>query len=329
MTYIWNLLMILFAGWLNTLMVVPAVMIVNYVHPLTEPMAWASSLLTAVGAADTYDNRILCLAVAVMTAGGALYIIAGYIPPLRGLNRVLMGAVPPECFQDHNKTLNAALIHLSEKSGIPAEEIRKKYYFTIIEEGSPNAWAYGTRDISITTGLIGRASPRIVAATIAHEIGHHLIGDTYFATFYNGMWRSTWLCIQIIRAATFLLGLLRFLPVIGIVCALLTWVPAILSWIFYILQRIPQALLQNFFLRQSEFKADANIVKMGLGEEGIEMLQFFLKVCGDTSLFFLPFVDHPRTKSRIKHIQKLMEKQNGYVPAPRAVLSVSDIPPAK
>ena len=327
MSCFWNTIMILFAAGINTLLVVPAVMIVNYVHPLTKPMAWAASFLTAVGAPVNYDNQILCLSIAFMAAGGTVYILAGYIPPLRSILRFIMGSLPAN--KRDKAVIDAALSHLCEKSGMTMEEIKKKYYFTVAETSLSNAWAFGTRDITITTGLLYQSSPRILSAVIAHEMGHHINGDTHFYLFYNGMWRSTWLCIQIIRAATFLLGLLRFLPVIGIVCALLTWVPAIMSWIFCILQRVPQALLENFLTRQVEYRADANIVKMGLGEEGIEMLQYFLKIGGDVSIFRLPFVDHPRTKSRIKHLQKLIEKQDGYVPAPRPVLSVSDIPPAK
>ena len=302
-----NMITIILTAYINTLLVCPVIMVIDYVHPLTEAHAWASSFLIAAQLNDTWANQVTTLAFALMAAGGLIFLISNYIPPLRWLMRILMGGSTPSA--NEQAAIESALEYLSKKSGIPMDEIHKKYTFSVERAGDLNAWAYGTRDIAITTLLLRNASTPMLAACIAHEMGHHEHGDTNFLLILSGINLTAIICNYFIIFLIKILNLLRFIPILGILTMLLALCFAAVTWIYCFLRRVPLFLLENFFNRQIEFQADAHAVKLGLGAEAIELMKFFRDIYGNGSIFSVLFIDHPRANSRIRHIEKLMERQ--------------------
>lgn len=226
-----------------------------------------------------------------------------YFPVTRFFQRILRGQSKPIPLEQEK--INAITNYMEEK-GI--DTTKYKYFVSSCSE--INAFASGAKDITITQPMLSAFSVKELAGIIAHEMGHHQNGDILFFNLSYGVSILNIFCIRILYLIIFLLNIFRFFPFIQIFTILIAFIISIFLNIYTFLIFYPSRLLSNFFNRKIESKSDVYATKIGLGNELIDGLYRLYYFYGKDPWWTIPFSDHPRLMSRIKKLQKRMEKMN-------------------
>lgn len=311
MYLIWNLISILLAYAANFFVVLPGLILVFLIHGfypipfLDQLAALIAKGLMALPIPQNPLTAIIGFYVAIATAAGLLGFVGGYFPPTRFLMRASAGCKIPE--PEQLDQIRAAMDYISRKSGM---DCTGKFNYYVQDIPVFNAFASGVNDIIVTTTALKNLNTPMLAGVLAHEMGHHAHGDTRTLLMINGIAYLGALSILLVRIVNALFFVLRYIPFLNFVAAIFISVLNICLVIAGIIQRIPYAFFSVFCSRRIENAADAYTVKLGMGEEFIDSMQWMLDKGGDVSWFMSFFSDHPRSKSRITHVKKLMEKQN-------------------
>lgn len=307
----WNLISILLAYVANFLVVLPGLILVIMIHGfypipyLDQVWALAMKGLMALPVPQNMLTALFAFYVVIATGAGLLGFVGGYFPPTRFLLRAAVGSKIPS--PEQMNQIRAAMDYISRKSGM---DCTGKFNYYVQDISVINAFASGVNDITVTTPALETLSTPMLAGVLAHEMGHHAHRDTRTLLMINGIAYLGMLSILLVRIVNALFFVLRYIPFLNFVAAIFISVLNICLMIAGIIQRIPYAFFNVFCSRRIENAADAYTVKLGMGEEFIDSMQWMLDKGGDVSWFMSFFSDHPRVKSRIAHVKKLMEKRN-------------------
>lgn len=310
MYLIWNLMSILLAYTVNFFVFIPGLILVSLIHgfypirPLEQLWELVIKVLITLSLPLNMLSVLIGFYIVIATASGLIGFVAGYFPPTRFIQRMALGFRIPS--PEQLDKIRAAMDYISERSGM---NFTGKFNYYVQSDPNPNALASGKNDITVTTGAIQELDVPLLAGVLAHEMGHHAHGDTRTLLFINGISYLSMLSITLIRIANYLLLVLRYIPFLNFVAAIFVMFLNICLMVAVVIQRIPYAFFNVFCSRQIENAADAYTVRIGMGEEFIAAMQWILARVGEVPWYTALFTDHPRTKSRISHVRKLMEKQ--------------------
>lgn len=260
---------------------------------------------------DSYANGILA-ALSLPPYGmyreyvitATLLLIFGFLasfvfPKVPGLRHILHAVQGQEVPTPTEQALLAPALVILRDHHLPVDQ----YSFFVKHDSEINAFASGFQEITLHARLLqGFPAPEL-AGIIAHEMGHHRHGDVHCNNICNGFNFLTNLCLKLMNGFLFVLNLLRFIPFLGLVFVLFGWVLIILIMMYSYLIALPSRLFDLFFSRQVEFAADAYAAKAGLARELTQGLTRIQTAYGDIPWYRIPFVDHPRTKARIKKLE--------------------------
>ncbi len=210
----------------------------------------------------------------------------------------------------------------AEKAGIPVKESIKLY---ISDEEGLNAFATGTRTIAVHRELLNNyIGDEEIAGVLAHELAHHIHGDT--------------VCLLMSLQGTVIFGGIRFVikvvfwiagKLAAVIAAFIGFAAAdgnldegvgwwkIVNFIFDKIYGIIDFFLAGvayvetacfrFFDRQQEFAADAFGGKIGFSNGLVTLFGKFPKEkkVNKLSVEYLLYGTHPPTEERIARLQKI------------------------
>ena len=303
MSLIWNLLYFSLTFAVNIILIIPVMSVVYSLNPYPELDLWAEKFLMAVGIVPTPDAIFLTLVMALLILTCAIWVALQYCPIGRFLNELVMHLTPPT--EKEQEKLDLAISLIEQRSGVPKDSYR--YYVCHIPDW--NAVAFGGREIAVTSLMLRDFSAPTLAGMIAHEMGHHKHGDVKILAVQMGINFISWICCRLLNVLMFILNLARFIPFIGLFCALLSLVIYVLLIAYKWLITFPAHFVNLFFERHIEYGADSYAVKIGWGKELADGLRMIYEVEGNVQWWRAFASTHPRTKSRIRTIEKLLEKK--------------------
>ena len=215
----------------------------------------------------------------------------------------LMGARPAEG-QD-KILLDAAFSLVCEKTGMAVND----YKLYVVDNGLLNAFAFGRNHIAVTRPLLQMLSKERLAGVLAHEVGHHVHGDTQMMTLTYCMQNVGLLALNILNGVIGVCGWVEKIPYVGFAAAILSWMLLLILVVMRFLVNLPANLIMLFFSRQDEYAADRYACKHGLGRElhdGLEQISE-----GEQNLKFPDNLlsTHPDTGNRLKHIDEYLDKK--------------------
>lgn len=304
MSFIWNLILILLTFAVCAPIMLLALSAVSAFYPLDPYVQVIADAFVQAGISVPPWLPFVLFYCAVMTLVGLLGTLLLMFPPVWGLFRYFTfhSRKPNEA---EKPILQAVFDLIAERSG---QDVTKAYRFYVYH-GNLNAFATGRRDIYIADSMFAAMDVPAIAGIIAHEIGHHVHGDTKTGLLLQSISIVQYGIMLCMQAIVWICNILSRLPLVGIVAAFISIPLGIVMLISAFLNAIPYRFMEITLSRRIEFAADAHAVKMGLGEELAQGLQILLENFGDSPWFMVPFIDHPRSKSRIEHLRKLMERE--------------------
>lgn len=210
----------------------------------------------------------------------------------------------------------------AKKAGVPIKESIKLY---ISDEEGLNALATGTRTIAVHRQLLSNyISDEEIAGTLAHELAHHIHGDT--------------VCLLMSMQGTVIFGVIRFLIkwlfwiagklIAAIVAAIgfmatdgnldegIGWwkiinyimdkIYGIIDWFLGVVAYMETICFQ-FFGRQQEFAADEFGGRIGYANGLITLFEKFPEEgkINKLSVEYLLYGTHPPTAERIARLKKI------------------------
>lgn len=310
MYFVWNLISILLVYAANFLVVLPGLILLSLIHGF-HPIPFLDELwnlgikgLMALSVPQNMLTAIIAFYVVIATIAGLFGFVGGYFPPTRFIQRIALGCRIPS--PEQLDQIRAAMDYISRRSGM---DWTGKFNYYVQNDLDLNAFASGVRDITVTTGALAEMDTPRLAGVLAHEMGHHAHGDTRTLLFIQGISYLGQLSIFMVRILNALFLVLKYIPFLNFVAAIFISILNICLTIACLIQRIPYAFFNLFCTRRIENAADTYTVKLGMGEEFIDAMQWIMDKGGDVSWFMSFFSDHPRSKRRIARVKKLMEKQ--------------------
>lgn len=312
MSIFWNIIILILYIAVNMAGLFPAMMIITiliackyqdsvYWSKFSDYLAWG---LQQLGLPENGLLMFAELTVLAMIAAGGLGLLLCWFPPTRALVRVILCGSKPTI--EEQQKIDGAVDLICGRSG---KELHGKYRFTVSKSADINACACIFNDICLTKAIVNALDTPELAGVIAHEMGHHANGDTKFNTFLFFVSLLLVLCQRFIWLLMWIMYVLSYIPFLGFIILPVMLLLRGFNLFYLILSAVPEMFIQTFCSRRIEFRADAYAAGLGLGQELIDGLQFIMDYYGDIPWYKLLFVDHPRGKSRIKHIRKIMEQQ--------------------
>lgn len=303
MAFIWNLILIL----LTYAVCSPIMLLILSGIALAAETDFGQSYITAfllsTGLSFPPWLPLVLTYCAVMTLIGIVGAIFIMLPPTWALFRFFLGIRKPNAREDAQ--IQAALDYMERRCG---KNLSSRYTFRV-QQYPLNAFAMGWKDIIITTESLSKLNTPQLAGFIAHEMGHHTHGDPKTLIFINSLFAVFNLSTLFLQCISWICSAFCRVPIIGIGFIIVSLFISLLMIVVRILYSIPYKFLNLTLSRQIEFAADAHAAKLGLGEELISGLQLLTEEYGDTPLFAVPFMDHPRNKSRIRRLEKFLEEE--------------------
>ena len=202
--------------------------------------------------------------------------------------------------------LEEALVRVCRAAGLHEDD----FELYVCQSKDYNAFAVGDNNIAVTRPLLTVMPVSYLAGILAHEVGHIRHNDTLILYLCNAMSSFGNLVLRFYSFITLVLGLLSFIPLLGIVTGILSWVFLIQIYLFQFLLQLPLQLAHQFNSRQDEYAADRYACEMGLGLELYNGLM--LLASGQKKLSFWQRLtsDHPDTDKRLAKILAYEQKQN-------------------
>lgn len=312
MNWVWNLLTIFLTFFLNYIAIMFGVEAFYYVLRFTglfqkevqSTLSFCGMILSYLHFpnAELEFTRIHFFGILLMIGSVLFFVILPYLPILSGLLRWIRGQHKPD--DEDMAYLEPALALLSERD-VPVE----RYHFFVARNLDYNAFASGAGDITIFAGLLRDFPPEEIAGIICHEMGHHVHGDTKQGDICYGMALVGYGFLLFLQGLSWVLALCRFIPVLGFITVIISIVLNLLMIAYRYLLQLPSGIVELFFNRQIEYAADNYALECGFGEELTNSLIRLYNRYGDPGFFSILFLDHPRTRTRIKRLQKKMGEE--------------------
>lgn len=315
----WNIPSLLLTLTVDCILILPVLAMVKAFVPMPEADAFVSSVLQLLSIPVNQDTVFLSESLCLLVVSCFLWtFVFPYFPLTRFLQRELMNFEKP--LPEEQEKLDGVLDYLERKTGIS----RDAYNYFVVRLPMWNAVSVGAKDIGITALLLRDFDEKQLAGVIAHEIGHHRHGDIKFQNVCNGAAALCWVCSKILQVTCFVLNLMRFIPFLGLVTVFISLVITLFIVVYNWCIMFPSRIISLFFSRHIEYAADAYAVKIGLGRELSSSLREIQAIEQKTHWWQIPFTDHPRTKSRIKTIEKKLAKQEAQALAPAIPVAVGE-----
>lgn len=300
----WNIPSLLLTLTVDGMLILPVLAVVKSFLPMPNLDAYIEDALRFFSLPVNQDTIFLTEAVGLLLISCLLWTcVFPYFPVTRFIQRALMNFEKP--LPEEAEKLDAVLDYLEKQTGIA----QNAYNYFILRLPVWNAVSVGARDIGITALVLRDFDEKQIAGIIAHEIGHHRNGDIKFQNLCNGSAALCWVCSKILQVTCFVLNLLRFVPFLGIVTTFTALIINLMLLVYNWLIMFPTRIISLFFSRHIEYAADAYAVKIGMGHELASSLHEFEIIERHEHWWQIPFSDHPRTKCRIKSIEKKLSKK--------------------
>jgi STE24 endopeptidase len=202
--------------------------------------------------------------------------------------------------------LQTALTRVCRAAGLHEND----FELFVCQSKDYNAFAVGDNYIAVTKPLLTVMPAGYLAGILAHEVGHIRHNDTLILYLCNAMSSFGNLVLRFYLFITLLLGLLSFIPLVGIVAGILSWFFLIQIYLFRFLLQLPLQLAHLFNSRRDEYAADRYACEVGLGLELYNGLM--LMATGQKKLSFWRRLtsDHPDTDKRLAKILAYEQKEN-------------------
>ncbi len=195
---------------------------------------------------------------------------------------------------------------LRESAEYYGEKFPKKLRLRVITDIYPNAMAFGSQTVGLTSGLLETAEPKEVAGVFAHEVGHIVNRDTLFNVLvYAAFGPLLWVGVL---GGNFMLSFIRndfFFGIIASAFLLMIFgiplIAVIVHWLF------------NFFLsftnRTVEYAADAYAIRVTRDEGLLTFLQKIKHLdAGPSGRFLAAYqASHPPTALREDKARIILE----------------------
>lgn len=286
----WNVISNLIACIVNAIVIIPVFAPLLYFWP--QMLDW---------------KQFAIFSVAVTLSCGFIGLLMGYCPLTRPIiiRYILVGN---ELTPVEQNKVEQALAYIYHQSGV---DLRGKFHFTMSCRWQWNACAFGPKEICLTDSILRDFSPQLLAGIIAHEIGHHIHGDAMAYLFYFSLFSISNACRKFLKYFSLGLILMASIPLLGIITALTgLFIKLVLSLYDFFLG-LPGHFMSLCCSRQKEYAADAYAVRLGVGRELMDALDRMSKRDGENVSWFGSFFgDHPRTKTRISNLEKLLGAQS-------------------
>lgn len=177
------------------------------------------------------------------------------------------------------------------------------YRLRIVHSRDINAYAIGNSTIAVTSGCLYDTTPNELRGVLAHELGHHMHGDTVYSAITVtaeqvgiGVYNAIALVNRIVAVGT-------IIPFLGLVIAVVVLTITLLLKLFNWFVLWPWSMMYFLGSRRSEYAADRYACRLGYGEG----LRSFLTRCGDSSGWWASLRStHPGAGARIKRIDKII-----------------------
>ena len=264
--------------------------LVQLFYPLTWP--WLMQLLTKIQVPVTDANVVLALSVLTL-------LIPCLISKTALMQRYfcwVLHCTKPKGAE--TELLQAALTMVRRATGLRQDD----FQLYVCQSKIYNAFAVGDNNIAVTRPLLTVMPMSYLAGILAHEVGHIQHNDTLILYLSNAMSSFGNLVLRFYSFIVIILGLLSFIPLVGIITAILSWIFLIQIYIFQFLLQLPLQLVHQFNSRRDEYAADRYACEAGLGMELYNGLR--LIATGEKQLTFWQRLtsDHPDTQKRLAKI---------------------------
>jgi len=266
--------------------------LVSMFYPLTGA-DWLLRLAAFLHIAPTEQSLLLLLSVIILAVP---CLLSGTSIMQRYLCWSMGCRVPAG---DEAARLEAAMRIVCEGAGLD----RSDYNLYVCNIKQYNAFSVGSNNIAITQMLLNSLYIPNVAGVLAHEMGHIQHHDTkkMLAVYVMGSFGN--LVIQIYSYIAVLMQLLGFIPVIGWISWIMSWILMLQIAVFRFLMQLPVKIISLFGTRQDEFEADRYACSIGLGNELYDSLVFISQGEKTLSTFERLLSDHPATADRLEKIR--------------------------
>lgn len=299
----WNLLQFILVFFINLIFIFPICVFSKAIFKTPKIDSFFTTILSFFSIPINENHIYIAeLSILILSICCLWAFIFPHFPITRFFQRIFYGQCKPTPIEQEK--LNLILEYIETYSHLDT----KRYQFFIKQESNINAFASGTRDVTITQGMLVRFDVAEIAGIIAHEIGHHVHGDVKFMNMTSGLMFLTTCCSKILQLAIFLLNLLRFIPILCFFSIPLVFILVAFSYIYVYFIDYPARFLYLLFNRQIEFKADRYALQVGLDTELLAGLQGIYLCYGNDPWWKTPLLTHPRTLIRIGRLKKKLEQ---------------------
>ena len=148
-----------------------------------------------------------------------------------------------------------------------------QYKLFISQSEQPNAFATGKKTVAATAGIMQIESDEQIKGVLAHELGHHQLGHTFWGkiTYFSSVVGN--MALRIYNVFNAFLAALCRIPVIGLLIVLIMYVFLAMFFVMKFLILIPHNLGYLFGSRRDEYAADQFAARLGYGPSLAEFLQ--------------------------------------------------------
>lgn len=301
----WNICSLGFSLAVNFIIAYPIVFVVHWALPAAVyQQVWVQRFLqgiyTTLGYAKVPQTEVyadVLMTILLLVVVGLLNgLVLPRIPVLRVIPALLMREYRGDVYEKDK--LARVKAYVAAHSGLDVSA----WTFRVSRAEEFNAYSREYKRIVFLRPLLAQLSIPALAGIAAHEMGHLVHGDTKTLSVCQGFDTVGYVCQWLIVWAMRLCTMFRPILILGIIFVLLNWGLYGVLTMYQVLLQSPQRILQLFFSRRIEYRADAYAVEIGLGEELAEGLQYFLGP--EKPWYKSVFDDHPHTSSRLERIAK-------------------------
>ena len=185
-----------------------------------------------------------------------------------------------------------------------------RYRLYIYPSEQINAFAQGRRTIAVSRPTLNVLAPEEMKGMLAHELGHHVNGDTFWLTLNYTTASAGNMVLNFYALLANLAGILCRLPIplVNFVLLLINWLIVIQLWLLRHVIFLPLNIGAFFGGRRDEYQADAFAARIGCGE-GLAL--FFRRIIPEykkeSGVFEFLFEDHPAPHKRLERLAKWIE----------------------
>ena len=192
--------------------------------------------------------------------------------------------------------------HFSEVC-LRAGQDPSQYRLYVKQNNDFNAYAIGSKTVSVTAGLLAAANAEELKGVLAHELGHHTLGHTLWNRITYTAGQVGRFIIGIYIFIIRICSLFAFIPLLGLFLSVITWVFVIFLKLFQWIVEAPFALGLFFGSRRDEYAADRFAAQLGYGHGLRSFLDRMVAPNEKSEGFFARLHStHPESAKRIRRL---------------------------